>query len=532
MQKHPKNKGGKNNMKKKILWALVVLLFAATTQIVSAADWPMFHHDLALSGVTEATAPDNNNILWTFDTGSYIMSSPAIVNEKLYIGAGDGILYAINAKDSTQLWTYNTYSSIVSSPAVENGVVYFLAENGYIYALNSDTGVELWNVNLGNGPYDWSSPAIHDGRVFVGSSTGYVYSLDATSGVQIWKTLVGGQPNSHITVVNGKVYSGTHNFDNNAPTLIALNEADGTVAWKYDYYLNHNNIVAFINHNGVTVADEDGDGNLEVYFGVVTWTGTDDTAICLDEATGTEEWTANIGGWSTSTPVAHNGKLYMGSDDNNLYSLDASTGTVVWKYLTGGQVYSAPAVSGDGKIVFGSTDHTYYVVKESDGSLIWKYYTGASRVLGSPAIADVDCNGIVFAGNENGNIYAFGNLDSSCVIEVTIDIKPGSYPNSINLGNNGNVPVAILGSPTFDVTTVNPYSISLAGAAVNLKGKAQTPQTSYEDVNGDGFMDLIVHVSTESLVVSEGDTEAILTGMTYDGIPISGKDSIRIVPPV
>jgi len=520
-------------MRKEILWAVVVLLFATTAQIVSAEDWPMFHHDLALSGVTDAKAPDNSNILWTYSTGSSIHSSPAIVNEKLYIGADNGNLYSIDAKSGMLLWTYNTESRIVSSPAVENGKVYFLAENGNIYALNADTGAELWNVPLGNGPWDWSSPAIHNGNVFIGSSTGFIYSLNANTGIQNWKTLVGGTPNSHITVANGKVYGGTHNLNNKlSPTLVALDESLGTILWTYDSMKANPYVAGMINHNGVTVADGDNDGNLEVYFGVVTWGYSGEEAISLDETTGTEEWTANLGGWSTSTPAVHDGKVYIGSDDGNLYALNANDGSVAWKYLTGGPVWSAPAVSGDGKIVFGSLDHTYYVVKESDGSLIWKYYTGSSRVLGSPAIADVDCNGIVFAGNENGNIYAFGNLDSSCVIEVTIDIKPGSYPNSINLGSNGNVPVAILGSPTFDVTTVNPYSISLAGAAVNLKGKAQTPQASYEDVNGDGFMDLIVHVSTESLVVSEGDTEAILTGMTYDGIPISGKDSIRIVPPV
>jgi hypothetical protein len=118
------------------------------------------------------------------------------------------------------------------------------------------------------------------------------------------------------------------------------------------------------------------------------------------------------------------------------------------------------------------------------------------------------------------------------VINVAIDIKPGSFPNSINPGSGGNVPVAILGSPTFDVTTVNPYSISLAGATVNLKGKTQTPHASYEDVNGDGFMDLIVQVSTDALELSGNDIEATLTGMTYDGIPISGKDSVRNVPQV
>lgn len=517
-------------MRKEILWAVVILLSASTAQIVSAADWPMFHHDLALSGVTEATAPDTSNILWTYSTGSSIRSSPAIVKEKLYIGADNGKLYSIDAKSGASLWTYDTGSLIISSPSVENGVVYFLAENGNIYALNADTGVKLWEKSLGDGSWDWSSPSVHNGNVFVGSSTGYIYSLDASTGLENWKTSVGASPNSQIAVANGKVYAGTHNFDKLSPTLVALDESTGAILWTYN---GDPNVASFINHNGVTVADGDNDGKLEVYFGVVTWgprVGKD--IISLDADTGTEEWTANLGGWSTSTPAFHNGKIYIGSDDRNLYALNANDGSVAWKYLTGGQVWSAPAVSGDGKVVFGSTDHTYYVVNENDGTLKWSYYTGASRVLGSPAIADVDCNGIVFAGNENGNIYAFGNLDSSCVIEVTIDIKPGSYPNSINLGSNGNVPVAILGSQTFDVTTVDPYSISLAGAAVNLKGKAQTPQTSFEDINSDGFMDLIVQVSTESLVLSEGDSEAILTGMTYDGTPISGKDTVRIVPVV
>lgn len=42
-----------------------------------------------------------------------------------------------------------------------------------------------------------------------------------------------------------------------------------------------------------------------------------------------------------------------------------------------------------------------------------------------------------------------------------IDIKPGSFPNSINLGSNGVVPVAIFGSVTFDVKQIDPNTIKL-----------------------------------------------------------------------
>lgn len=116
----------------------------------------------------------------------------------------------------------------------------------------------------------------------------------------------------------------------------------------------------------------------------------------------------------------------------------------------------------------------------------------------------------------------------SPVIPVAIDIKPGSFPNSINLGNEGSVPVAIFSTATFDATTVDPLTVTLASAPVTLKGKGR-PMFSKEDINGDGLLDLVVHVSTQMLQLSEGDTEAILEGQTYDGMHITGTDSVRIV---
>jgi len=114
------------------------------------------------------------------------------------------------------------------------------------------------------------------------------------------------------------------------------------------------------------------------------------------------------------------------------------------------------------------------------------------------------------------------------VIEVTIDIKPGSYPNSINLGSNGNVPVAIFSTEDFDATTVDPLTIRLSGAEVRLKGKGD-PQVNFDDVDGDGLEDIIVHVDTQTFSLTGDDTEAILTGETFDGQKIRGVDTVRIV---
>lgn len=111
---------------------------------------------------------------------------------------------------------------------------------------------------------------------------------------------------------------------------------------------------------------------------------------------------------------------------------------------------------------------------------------------------------------------------------VEIDIKPGSDPNTINLGSQGNIPVVIFSTPDFDATTLDPTTITLANASVKLRGKG-TPMASFEDVNGDGLLDIVVHVDTSALELALCDTDAILEGETFDGDKIRGIDTVRIV---
>jgi hypothetical protein len=111
---------------------------------------------------------------------------------------------------------------------------------------------------------------------------------------------------------------------------------------------------------------------------------------------------------------------------------------------------------------------------------------------------------------------------------VRIDIKPGETPNAINLGSNGVVAVAILSDPGFDATTVDPLTVTLAGAAVALRGKG-TALTSTADVDRDGLPDLVVHVSTSALQLTTDDTQAVLEASTVDGTAVRGVDSVRVV---
>lgn len=114
---------------------------------------------------------------------------------------------------------------------------------------------------------------------------------------------------------------------------------------------------------------------------------------------------------------------------------------------------------------------------------------------------------------------------------VAIDIKPGSFPNSINLKKQkGVIPVAILGSDEFDVTEVDVTTLTF-GPGAQVPAHDLTDVFVYtdhlQDVNGDGFVDLVSHYVSGGTGITSGDTEACISGKTNDGINFMGCDSVR-----
>lgn len=151
-----------------------------------------------------------------------------------------------------------------------------------------------------------------------------------------------------------------------------------------------------------------------------------------------------------------------------------------------------------------------------------------SRDFFDGRIDEVELFNKALSGSEVLALFNAGG--SGKVAPVVVDIKPEGVPNSINLGSKGKVPVAVLSSPTFDATTVDVASVRFAGAPVNLKNNG-TFQSSFEDVNGDGLLDLMLHFNTQSLNLTAASTSATLTGSTLNGRCITGTDSVNIVPP-
>lgn len=131
-------------------------------------------------------------------------------------------------------------------------------------------------------------------------------------------------------------------------------------------------------------------------------------------------------------------------------------------------------------------------------------------------------------------------------IPVELDIKPGSCPNPLNVRKKGVLPVAILGTGDFDVTTVDPESVRLIGVAP-IRWAMEDVATPFEgnlevcdchELEGDGYLDLTLKFDAQEVVAALGeveDGECLMLELTgnlktaYDALPIKGGDVVSVL---
>lgn len=133
----------------------------------------------------------------------------------------------------------------------------------------------------------------------------------------------------------------------------------------------------------------------------------------------------------------------------------------------------------------------------------------------------IDSNGDGVTDREITPAFVFNGSEPR---EVPVDIKPGSLANSINL--QATVPVAVLSGGGFDTLGIDPLSVrfGMAGAAeIHQRGH-------WEDVDGDGAVDLVLHFRAAQAGIRPSDTAACLTGTLASGEQFQGCDGIRLVP--
>ena len=156
---------------------------------------------------------------------------------------------------------------------------------------------------------------------------------------------------------------------------------------------------AFTKYTGAGVNAAPAIANGVVYVG-----STGGNFNALNSTTGDTLWTYPVSSLYSSPAVA-NGIVYFGANypNNAVYALDANSGTLIWTYVTGNEVESAPTLV-NGVVYIGSDDGNLYALNANTGAKLWSYTTGGS-IFSSPAVV----NGVVYFGSHDHNVYALNS---------------------------------------------------------------------------------------------------------------------------
>jgi outer membrane protein assembly factor BamB len=168
------------------------------------------------------------DLVWEFQTGAGVTSSPLVSDGKVYVGSFDRNLYAIDTKTGLEEWRFTAENWFWGGAISDGERIYAGSLDGRLYALDAHSGVKWWDYST-EGPIV-STPVFVEGHgVVVASLDKSVYLLDSDSGVEVWSRNIGGQVFAPLYSSESRVYFPTLDH-----TLWALDIPGRKQAWTLD----------------------------------------------------------------------------------------------------------------------------------------------------------------------------------------------------------------------------------------------------------------------------------------------------------
>jgi outer membrane protein assembly factor BamB len=418
-----------------------------------SGDWPTYLYDQERTGanlneiIITSTTASNLQLAWKILPGGIIGASPTMVNGVMYIGTWNGYEYAIDLATQQVLWqqylgvsvqSKKCYGSrgigIDSTAVVDNNVVFVGGGDGYMYALSTIDGSVIWKTLLGNPPYyNWSSPLLYNSKLYIGLAAycdppfvqGKVMALnesdgtlaasislvpDGQTGAPVWSSPA-------VDVNTNTIYVTTGN--NGSKNILKQPNADAILALDAD-------TLAITDSWQVPASERISDGDFGAtptlfdvngasYIGALNKNGIYYVLNRYDLAAG-PVWelalssnSHKIDGDNVSSSCYNNGVIYAGSAGGvngeqtyggTIGAYDAVTGNVLWSTITAGKMVSPVTCTSD--LVVDNQGKIVEVRDASTGNILFSYATNA-RLYGASVIS----NGVLYTPSTDGSIYAF-----------------------------------------------------------------------------------------------------------------------------
>jgi outer membrane protein assembly factor BamB len=203
---------------------------------------------------------------------------------------------------------------------------------------------------------------------------------------------------------------------NTSLTVVASGEGHLQYQWKKDgVALSSGGRIGGVNTPTLTIqralVSEAGSYTVEVSNeGGTTASQAAEVVVDLSQArAGSVLWEFRAANAIRSAPaIGAGGRVYVGSDDGNVYAVNGSIGTKLWEFGTGSRVYTGAAIGADGTVYVGCYRGTVYALDGVSGAKRWEFETGGYQ--STPAVG---AEGSVYVGSLAGKVYALDGVTGS-----------------------------------------------------------------------------------------------------------------------
>jgi eukaryotic-like serine/threonine-protein kinase len=312
-------------------------------------------------------------------------SGTAIHDGVVYVGTTDGRVVAINASTQSRQWEYavTPATTLYATPIVVDGLVYVGTYSGHVLAFSGLARAEdLPFPQKREGEWSWDCPAdgarsraivadlvMREDALYIASSNGRVYSLDRGSGDESWRR-------------------------EDVPELAQK-------LWKSPA----------VGGDAVCVSTFDG------YIYALSL----ETGELLD-------WSFKSRAGFVSSPIIHEGIIYVGAFDNSLYAIRVGDSELLWRFAGGKWFWAAPSVS-EGVVYAGCLDGRLYAVDAETGEELWRFETRDAKGRRVPIVSPpVLMDSLLIVVDELGAVYVLdidGGLENQGVPREPIQLGGG-----------------------------------------------------------------------------------------------------------
>jgi outer membrane protein assembly factor BamB len=307
-----------------------------------------------------------------------------------------------------------------STPATDGNylIVNFGSEGLYAYDLN---GKQLWKTDLGvldagwfyDVDYQWeygSSPIIYKNLVFVQADiqkNSFIAALDLKTGKEVWRTAREELPSwGSPTIYEGKTR--TELITVGPKAIRSYDPATGKELWRLGPMSEITTPTPFVAHDLIFITS--GYAPIQPIYAIRPGGSGD---LSLKEGQESSEfiaWSKQRGGPYMPTPIVYGDLLYTCSNQGVLTAYNAKTGERVYQERLGGTggAFTASPVASDGKIYLSSEDGDVFVVKGGPKYELLSKNAVGEVMMATPAISD----GLVIVRTVS-HLFAFGETTAA-----------------------------------------------------------------------------------------------------------------------